>query len=325
MIKFFIKKFIKDYEHVQNPRVRTSYGILSGVLGIICNIFLFIIKLITGVLINSIAVISDAFNNLTDSGSSLITIIGANFSRKPPDVEHPYGHGRSEYIASLIVAFLIFAVGLELMISSVKKIFEPEPVIVNGWSIAILFLAVFIKLWMYSYNKFIGKTIQSTMNMATAKDSLNDAIATLGVIFGTFIGMFVDFPIDGFIGLIISFFIIFTGFSTAKDSVHFLLGSSPDPEIIERIHTIISDSEKIRAAHDLHVHDYGPGRKYASMHVVVPPDLNVEAAHFLIHELEQRIKKELGIDIVIHIDPMEGIDEWLAEKEHETNSSNRIE
>ncbi|WAA08839.1 cation diffusion facilitator family transporter [Fervidibacillus albus] len=317
MIKVLIKKFIKDYEDVHDPQVRASYGILSGILGMICNVFLFIIKLITGLMINSIAVISDAFNNLTDSGSSLITIIGANFSRKPPDLEHPYGHGRSEYIASLIVAFLIFAVGLELMIGSVKKIIEPEPVNVHGWSIAILFLSVFIKLWMYSYNKYIGNTIQSTMNIATAKDSFNDAIATLGVIVGTFIGMFVDFPVDGVIGLIISFFIIFTGFSTAKDSVHFLLGSSPDPDIIERIHTIISDSENIRGAHDLHVHDYGPGRKFASMHVVVPSHLNVEAAHFLIHELERRIKKELDIDIVIHIDPVEGIDEWLEEKERE--------
>lgn len=314
MITFIIRKFVKDYENVEDLTVRKSYGVLSGVLGIICNVFLFIIKLIVGLFINSIAVISDAFNNLTDSGSSLITIFGANLSSKPPDEEHPYGHGRIEYVASLIVSFFIFAVGLELMTGSFEKILHPERVEFSALSLVILLIAVFIKWWMYSYNKYIGKKIHSSMNLATAKDSLNDVVATVGVILGTVIGTFTDFPVDGMIGFIISLVIMYTGFTTAKDSVHFLLGSSPDPAILENIHSIISESRMVKGGHDLKVHDYGPGRKVASMHVVVPPDLRVGDAHSHVYELEQRIKRELGIDIVIHMDPDEHIDETLEKK-----------
>lgn len=311
MIKFLVKIFVKNYENTSDPEVRKAYGIFSGVLGIFLNVFLFAVKLVTGFMMNSIAIISDAFNNLTDSASSVVTIFGANWSSKPPDKEHPYGHGRIEYIASLVVAFIIFTVGLHLFSESVKKIISPEQVELHVIAMAILILSVFVKIWMFSYNQYIGRTINSTLNKAAAKDSLNDVIATTGVITGTIIGTYVDLPIDGILGLAISLLIMYTAFSTAKDSVYFLLGPSPDPEIYEKIEAIVEESPIIRHCHDLHVHDYGPGKQMASMHVVVPARLSVEKAHAHVHQLEERIKKELGIDIVIHIDPREGIDEQL--------------
>ncbi|NCU18414.1 cation diffusion facilitator family transporter [Pallidibacillus pasinlerensis] len=307
MIKFLIKHFIPNYENTTDTDVREKYGVLSGIVGIICNVLLFIIKLVIGLIVNSIAIISDAFNNLTDSATSIITIIGAKLSNRPPDKEHPFGHGRYEYIASLLVAFLIFAVGWQLLGSSVNEIFNPQPVDINILAIVILSLSILIKVWMYSYNTYIGKTINSGLNIATAKDSLNDVITTSGVIIGTVIGLYVDLPIDGIIGLIISLLIMYTGFSTAKDTVNFLLGPSPDPEISEKIEKMVAESKVVTNCHQLRIHDYGPGKHFASMHVDVPAHISVEEAHSLIHQLEEKIKKELGIDIVIHIDPSKNI------------------
>lgn len=315
LIKLLIRSFIKDYENVNNVSVRQSYGILSGILGIVCNFILFLTKLIIGLIMNSIAVISDAFNNLGDSATSVIVLISAKFSNKPPDKEHPFGHGRFEYIASLIVSFLIFAVGLQLLRSSFTKIIHPEPIHLTVVTGTILLLSVIVKIWMYMYNTFIGKKIHSPINIATAKDSINDVFATTGVIAGAILSKFIHFPFDGVLGVLISLLIIYTAFSTAKDSVHFLLGPSPNPEVIEKIKILASESESITSCHDFHIHDYGPGRQFASMHVVVPPHISVANAHSLIHELEEKIKQELGIDIVIHIDPSENIDEKLARKQ----------
>ncbi len=307
MIKFIIKRVIKNYHEVNNGDVRKAYGILSGVIGIICNIILFVIKLAAGIVMNSIAVISDAFNNLTDSGSSVITIIGANLSNKPPDEEHPYGHGRIEYIASLIVSFIIFGVGIELVRNSFKKVLHPEQIELDLLALIILGISILIKIWMYSYSKYIGRFINSSMNMATAKDSLNDAIATTGIAAGMIFGTYVDFPVDGILGLLISLLIIYNGFTTARDSVHFLLGPSPDPKLLEDIESIVSENGLLYNVHDVKIHDYGPGRLIASMHVDVPADMTVEDAHRIVHETEQRIKKQLGIDIVIHVDPSKEI------------------
>lgn len=207
----------------------------------------------------------------------------------------------------MLVAFLIFAVGWQLLGSSVNEIFNPQPVDINILAIVILSLSILIKVWMYSYNTYIGKIINSGLNIATAKDSLNDVIATSGVIIGTVIGLYVDLPIDGIIGLIISLLIMYTGFSTAKDTVNFLLGPSPDPEIPEKIEKMVAESKVVTNCHQLRIHDYGPGKQFASMHVDVPAHISVEEAHSLIHQLEEKIKKELGIDIVIHIDPNKNI------------------
>lgn len=304
MIKLLIKKFIKDYENTNDKFVRESYGVLSGVVGILCNIFLFILKLSIGLFINSIAVISDAFNNLTDLGSSLIAIIGAKMSNKPPDPEHPHGHGRFEYISSLAVSFIIFFVGLQLFGTSFKKILQPEKVLFSPLSIVILTLSISIKLWMYSYNRYIGKAINSSINKATAQDSLNDVIATSAVIITTVIGNFIDFSIDGIVGVVISLIILYSGFEIAKDTINLLLGSSPDPELVNTIEALVSEGKHIIGTHDLKVHDYGPGRVVASIHAEVPDKSNIVEIHSVIDELEEKIARELGINMVIHMDPI---------------------
>lgn len=304
MIHIFIKQFINDYKNVDDSIVREKYGVLSGVLGIFCNLILFIVKLSIGLIMNSIAITSDAFNNLSDMGSSIITVIGAKMSNQVPDEEHPFGHGRFEYIASLIISFIIMVVGFELLKNAFDKILNPEPVEFNFLLIGILTISILVKVWMYSYNKYIGKLIDSKLNMATAYDSLNDVIATGAVIMTTVIGKFLDFPIDGIAGLAVSLLIIYTGFSVAKDTVNILLGMSPSEELVENISEYILRGEIIDGLHDLKVHDYGPGRSLASVHVEVSDQLDLVTAHEAIDKIEKEILNELGVDIVLHIDPM---------------------
>lgn len=304
MINLIIKKNIKNYKNVTDNSVRESYGILAGVLGIICNLFLFALKLTIGLFINSISVISDAFNNLTDLGSSLISIVGAKLSNRPPDNEHPHGHGRIEYIGSLLVSFIIFSVGFQLLKGSIKKIYMPEEVLFNPVAILILTFSILIKLWMYSYNKYIGKITNSSINKATASDSLNDVIATSAVIISTVIGNFTDLPIDGAVGVVISLIILYTGFCIAKDSINLLLGSAPDCELVNTINSEVTKGKFIVGTHDLMIHDYGPGKVSASIHVEVPDDANIKEVHSEIDELEEKIASELCVNLVIHMDPI---------------------
>lgn len=304
MIKLIIKKFIKDYQDVTNKDVRESYQVLAGVAGIICNIFLFAVKLTIGLFINSIAVITDAFNNFTDLGSSLVMIFGAKLSNRPPDEEHPNGHGRFEYIASLIVAAIIFAVGFKLITTSIDKITNPEPVVFNVIAISILIISVSVKLWMFSYNKYIAKVINSSVNRATAYDSINDVIAASGVILSTVIGNFTSFPVDGVAGVIVSAVIVYTGFTIAKDAVNLLLGPAPDPELVTNISSLVLAGKCIRGIHGLRVHDYGPGRLSASIHAEVADCYNITDIHNEVDAIEHKIEDELGIKIVIHMDPV---------------------
>lgn len=305
MIKLIIKKYINNHDAIDDKDVREDYAILSGILGIICNLSLFLIKLAIGIVINSIAVISDAFNNLTDLGTSIVTIFGAKLSNMPPDENHPYGHGRFEYVASLAVSFIIFAVGLQLLKSSFNKIVNPEDIVFSWPSIIILFLSISIKFWMYLYNKYIGELINSSINRAIAHDSINDVLATFAVVVGTVLGLFIDLPIDGILGLVISILIIYSAFSIAKDSVDLILGPAPDPETIKAINSIVLDGKGIKGAHDLIVHDYGPGRINASIHAEVSEEADIVEIHNEIDKIEKKIKKELGISIVIHMDPIE--------------------
>lgn len=305
MIKLITKRFIKNYEIIDDKNVREDYAVLSGILGVICNLVLFLVKLVIGLAINSIAVISDAFNNLTDLGTSVVTIFGAKLSNMPPDENHPYGHGRFEYVASLVVSFIIFTVGLTLLRSSFEKVISPEVVDFNLPLIIILFISVSIKLWMFSYNRYIGKLINSSINRAIAHDSINDALATSAVVIGTIIGKYVSFPIDGILGLIISILIIYSAFIIAKDSVDLILGPAPDPKTIAAINTIVLSGNGIKGTHDLIVHDYGPGRINASIHAEVSDEANIVEIHNEIDKIEKKIKDELGISIVIHMDPIE--------------------
>ncbi|NMB33976.1 MAG: cation transporter [Clostridium sp.] len=303
MIKLLIKRFIKDHQNITDIDVRESYSLLSGFIGIACNALLFLAKVITGLLINSIAVISDAFNNLSDLGSSLIIIFAAKLGKRPPDPEHPHGHGRYEYIATLIVSFIIFAVGLELLRGSFGKVIKPEKVIYSTASIIILVISIIVKIWMFFYNGYIGGIIDSSVNRATALDSLNDAVATSSILIGTLLGRVSDFPFDGIMGIVISVLIMYTGFSIAKDSVNLLLGSSPDPELIKKINSIVFQSECVRGTHDLKIHDYGPGKIFASIHAEISYEDSITDIHSEAGRIQERIKEELGIDIVIHMDP----------------------
>lgn len=304
MIKILIKKFISDYENVNDKTVRENYTVLSGIVGIICNFSLFLIKVIIGMVINSIAIVSDGFNNLSDMGTSLIGIIGAKLSNMRPDKEHPFGHGRMEYIASLIVSFIIILVGFELTKSSFSKILAPEKVLFSPVLMGILVLSVFVKLWMYFYNRYMAKKIDSSILSATSKDSLSDVFATGAIIISAFVGQFIDFPVDALMGLIVSVIIIYSGYSVAKDTITLLLGSGPDKETVDEISSIILSGEGILDIHDLIVHNYGPGRVMASVHAEVLEDTNVVKIHEIIDKLEQTILDKLGITIVIHIDPV---------------------
>ncbi len=305
MIKFLIRKFIKNYENIGDKYVREKYGVLSGALGIICNLILFILKLIIGLLMNSIAVISDAFNNITDLGSSIMTIFGSKLSNRPPDKNHPHGHGRYEYIASLAVSFIIFGVGLETLRTSIEKIIKPEPIEFNLLSGIILSFSILLKLWMYSYNKYIGEKISSSVNRATAQDSLNDAIATTAVLIGSIAEPYINLPVDGILGLIISALIMYSGFCTAKDSVNLLLGPSPDPELVDKIKKLLLEDDNIKGVHDLIVHDYGPNKIMASVHAEVSSKANIVDIHSVIDSIEKKIKRKLNVEIVIHMDPTE--------------------
>lgn len=305
MIQFIIRHTIKDYQDTENKDVRERYGVLAGVLGIVCNTFLCVVKLIIGTAMNSIAITSDAMNNLSDMGSSLVAMIGAKLSNRRPDKEHPFGHGRIEYISSLIISFLIMLVGVELLKGSAVKIIHPEPVLLQPVLMVILALSVLVKVWMFFYNRYIGKAINSSVQRATASDSLNDVIATGAVILTTVLGHFLQgIPVDGIVGVAVSLLVLYTGFSIAKDTVGMLLGTPPDPEVVHNLTEEILSGEGIVGVHDLVVHDYGPGRVMASAHAEVPDDANVVKIHEVIDGIEQKIEQDLGIVMVLHMDPI---------------------
>lgn len=312
MINLFVRKFIKDYKNVNDKKVRESYTILCGIMGFVCNFFLFLLKLVIGIAMNSIAIMGDAFNNLSDTGSSFVAIIGAKLSNKKPDAEHPFGHGRIEYISSLIISFLIMMVGLELFKSSIGKIKNPETVKFNIMLVIILLVSVLIKLWMYLYYKHLGRKINSRVLLANSKDSVNDVFSTSAIIIATVIGSFTKLPVDGIIGIIVSIIIIYNGFGIAKETGGLLLGSAPDPVMIKDIYNILTDSEDIIGIHDLIVHDYGPGRIFASVHAEIPDNADIVTVHETIDLLEKKVEKELGIELVIHMDPISINNEKVA-------------
>lgn len=304
MIKYIIKKFIKDYDDCKNPTVRDKYCLLSGILGVISNIILFLVKFIIGNITKSIAIISDAFNNLSDIGTSAVTIVGSKLSSKKPDKEHPFGHGRFEYLSTLFISFVIMLVGFELIKSSYEKVVNPTESYLNIPLTIILVSSILVKVYMFFVNKFMGKCINSSVLKATAYDCLSDVVSTSAVIVSTVIGYFVDFPVDGIMGMIVSAMIIYTGFNVAKDTVTSLLGTPPDEEVVINIKKLILEGDGILGVHDLIVHDYGPGRTMASVHAEVPVDIDIIKIHEVIDALEKKIQDELGIHIVIHMDPI---------------------
>lgn len=311
LIKLLVKKFVKNYENTEDKIVRENYSVLGGILGGICNLFLFGVKLFIGMAMKSIAIMSDAFNNLSDMGSCFVAVIGAKLSNRRPDREHPYGHGRMEYISSLIVAFLIMLVGFELFKTSFDKILHPEEIAFSLPMMIILALSLLVKLWMYFAYSYIGKTIDSSVMRATARDSVNDVISTSAVILATAVGHFLPFSIDGYIGVIVAIYIMYGGFGLTKETIGLLLGTPPSPEFIQQLSDEIMKADEICGIHDLIVHDYGPGRKFASVHAEIPESSDIVHAHEVIDRIEHDVTEKLGIMLVIHMDPVADKDETV--------------
>lgn len=314
MPDFVFRKFIKNYKDTKSPEVRTAYGNFSGVLGIILNLLLFGAKLISGILSASISVTADAFNNLSDAGSSLVTFLGFKLASKPADEEHPYGHGRYEYVAGLGISCAIVLVGVELLRTSVGKIISPdEGTAITLLSVCILIASICVKLWMFFFNLKISGRISSATLKATAMDSLSDCIATSVVLAGLGISSVTGANIDGWLGCIVAAFIIYTGISTFKESLSPLLGNTPDPEFVDEIREMVLSSEFITGIHDLLIHDYGPGRRIISFHAEVPYDEDIIKTHEVIDTLEREIQEKYNCVVTVHMDPIAVADEETME------------
>lgn len=303
-VKFISSHFIKDYKNIDNKDVREKYGMLSGIVGIIVNLILFIIQMILGLITNSIGIIANAINNLTDVTSSLVTIISFKISNKPADKEHPFGHGRVEYISAFIVSFLILMVGLEFVKTSFDRILHPEPLKFTLITLIIMIVAIPLKIWLGYFNKSLGKLINSSTLKATGTDSLNDAIILVGIVFSIFIFYFAHISIDGYVGMIIAIFILISGISFIKDTLNPLLGEAPDPNLVRNLRDGILSYDNILGVHDLIIHNYGPGKIMASLHAEVPCNISLMKIHEIIDTAEKELSKKLDIFIVIHIDPI---------------------
>lgn len=304
MTKILIRLFVKNYESVNDSKVRIKYGNLASVTGIICNFLLCVAKLIVGVLFNSVAIIADAINNLTDAANSVITYIGFVMSGKPADKDHPYGHARYEYLACLLVSFIILMLGLSLLKTSFLKIINPEPVNTNMISIAILIVAILTKLWMSFFYKKIGKIINSNVLYANSIDSLNDVISTTVVLLTLLIAIFTDYNFDGIAGCLVSILIIYSGIGVLKDTINDLIGTTPEPELINNIISKLKSYEDVKGIHDLVVHSYGPGNYFATVHVEVSSQADILISHDMIDNIERDFLNELNINLVIHLDPI---------------------
>ena len=309
MTEFLLKHFVKDYKNTSNAKVRGAYGMLSGYIGVICNIFLFLIKLIGGFVINSISVTADAFNNLSDAASSIVTLVGTKLSQKPADKEHPFGHGRSEYIAAFIVAFLVLQVGLTCLKSAFGKILKPEPVLFHIGILILLVLSVLIKLWLAFFNKSMARKINSSVLKATGTDAFGDVLITSVTIISILIGKFTGLKIDGWMGAIVSVVVLLAGFNIAKETLEPLLGEAIDKETYDGITKKVESYKGILGCHDLIVHNYGPSHIMATIHVEVESKENLEGVHEIIDKIERDILREMGIFIVIHVDPVNLEDE----------------
>ena len=305
MVDFLVKKFVKNYEQTENNAVRTSYGILSSIVGIICNVLLFAGKFLIGLVLKSMAVTADAFNNLSDAASSIISFVGVKMASKPADKDHPFGHGRMEYIAALIVSFVIIEVGITFLKDSVGKIREPEEIAFQWVPFLILILSVGIKLWLSFFNRKLGKRINSKVMLATATDSLGDVVATSATIVSILVCAFTGLNIDGIAGLLVSLLVIWAGIGIAKDTLEPLIGQGTDPRLYEDIKNMVESYDGIVGTHDLIVHNYGPNRSMASIHAEVPRDVDIEISHEIIDKVEREVSKKLGIFLVIHMDPVE--------------------
>lgn len=317
MIDLLARIFIKNYRQLSDPAVRRAYGSLCCVVGICLNVLLFAGKYFAGLVSGSIAITADAFNNLSDAGSSLVTLVGFRLGGKKPDPEHPFGHGRLEYISGMVVSGLILLMGVELLRSSIQKIIDPQPVESAPVVIVILIASVLVKVYMFLYNSRTGRRIDSAAMRATGMDSLSDSIATTVVLLAILVARFTGLQVDGWAGMLVSAFIIWAGYNAAKDTISPLLGNPPTQELIERIEKIVMAHDEVSGIHDLVVHDYGPGRLMISLHAEVSGDGDIYELHDAIDSIEQELNRELGGESVIHMDPVAVDDEQVASARHE--------
>ena len=313
MIQWLVKRFVKDYQNTTDDKVRERYGMFSSVVGVICNVILFVVKYIMGTFAHSIAIVSDGFNNLSDSASCIITMFGYKLAAKPADKEHPYGHGRMEYLTSLVIATIIMVVGAETLKESVEKVVHPQAVSYSHIVLLSLIFSIAVKLWMAFFNRTLGKKIQSTTMIATSKDSTNDVFATLGTVVALLASNFVKLPVDGIMGIIVSVFILFSGYGIIKETVDMLLGKPAEPELVEEIKRIIMSDDMILGVHDLMIHNYGPGKMIGSVHVEVDAKGNLLEIHDKIDQIEKEIYTRLKMMMTIHMDPTETDNEFVMQ------------
>lgn len=319
MTDFLVNKFIKDSTNIGSTEVRTRYGMLASVVGIFCNVLLFSVKLTIGLILSSLAVTADAFNNLSDAASSIISFIGVKMAGKPADAQHPFGHGRIEYIAALIVSFLVIEVGFTFFKSSISKILHPEEISFDLVPFVILILSILVKLWMAFFNNKLGKRIDSKVMLATAADSLGDVITTSATVLSIIICHFTSINVDAIAGLIVSAIVIWSGISIAKDTLEPLIGERVPAELYQKITDIVESYDGIVGTHDLIVHNYGPNRSMATIHAEVPNDINIDVSHEIIDKIERDVKKDLNILLVIHMDPVEMRDEEVLSLREKTS------
>ena len=304
MTELLLRLFVKDYQNTAAQKVRSAIGSLAGFVGIGCNVLLFALKLLAGTLAGSVSIMADALNNLSDASGSIVTLIGFKMAGKPADAHHPYGHARAEYLSALGVAVLILFIGFELAKSSVEKIFHPVPVEFSPLIAAILLTSIGVKLWMALFNHKLSKRIDSSALAATSADSRNDCIATAAVLAASLAEVWLGIPLDGWMGLVVAAFILFSGWGLARDTVSMLLGQGADPGLREKIVDYIAAQPKVLGYHDLMVHDYGPGRQYASLHVEMDHREDSMECHELIDDMERECLRSHNVHLVIHYDPV---------------------
>ena len=318
MTEFLVRHFVKDYEDVEKVSVRTAYGVLASFVGIFCNVFLFAVKFAVGIILHSVSVTADAFNNLSDAGSSIIGFVGVKMAEKPADADHPFGHGRMEYIAALVVSFLVIEVGFTFLKDSIGKIRNPEAMTFSLVSVVILLLSIAVKLWLGIFNRKLGEKIDSKVMKAVFTDSMGDVITTGATVLSLVFFGATGINIDGIVGAGVALVVMWAGIGIARDTLEPLIGEAIDPEVYEKIKNFVESYDGIEGTHDLIVHNYGPGRSMASIHAEVPNDVDIVVSHEIIDRIEREAGKKLGLFLVIHMDPVEMRDEKVLEIKERT-------
>lgn len=313
MVTILTKLFIKNSDQTSDAKVRQAYGILCGAVGICLNILLFLGKFLAGTISNSISITADAFNNLSDAGSSFVTLVGFKLAGAKPDIGHPFGHGRMEYLSGLVVSGAIIIMAFELVKTSVEKIIHPQEVEYSGLALVILAVSICVKLYMCSYNHRIGKKLDSAAMRATAMDSLSDSIATFVVLIAAIVAKYTGLMIDGYCGVLVGLFIFYAGISAARETINPLLGQPPEPEFVSQIESLVMSHEEVCGIHDLIVHDYGPGRRMISLHAEVPAEGDIIKLHDAVDNIEGELRRKLNCDAVIHMDPIVTTDKGILQ------------